>query len=185
MTYIHYGHSAFDPSLFNPVKNCRFTYDLASAKTEEARRWMEEMNYQDKPEGGLWASRIGDHQGWEPWCRRNRFNVSDLKQYFRFDLRKDARVVSISTLDDIIALPLQKPWQPKDRSWMEQLNPGETPTQDQLEALYTQNPVFLDFEEMVRQSVDAVEIVDWGAVREAFPLWDCNSLFVLNAAAVM
>lgn len=184
MTYIHYGHSEFDPARFIPVRNRRFTYKVPSIPTGK-RSLAEDLNYQDKPYGGLWASRIGDHQGWEPWCRRNRFNVADLKQFFRFDLSKTSTVVKIASLDDIVDLPLQKPWQPKDRSWMEQLGPGEIPTRDKLDMLYTQNPVFLDFEELMRQGVDAVEITDWAAVREAFPLWDCNCLFVMNAEAVV
>ena len=185
MMYIHYGHSVFEPALFNPIRNRRFTYDLSSAKTEKDRKWMEEMNYQYIPEGGLWASRIGDHQGWEPWCRANLDDLYNLKQFFRFDLKRGATVVSINTFDDLEGLPLQKPWQPKDRAWMEKLGSDEIPTPEQMEMLYTQNPIFLDFEEMVRQGVDAVEIVNWGAVREAFPLWDCNCLLVLNADAVV
>ena len=49
---------------------------------------------------------------------------------------------------------------------------------EQLEAVYTPNQIIMDFEEMVRQGVDAVEIVDWGAVSEAFLLWDSNSLIL-------
>lgn len=71
-----------------------------------------------------------------------------------------------------------------DRTWMETLKPGQIPTQEQLSKLYTPNPIFIDFEELVRQDVDAIEIADYGAVHEAFPLWDCNCLLVMNADVI-
>lgn len=188
MTYIHYGSSSFEKNLFTPIRNRRFVYDL-DAMAPELRPFAENLMYQDKPQGGLWASRAGDPHGWAAWCHTARFNVDDLRRCFKFSLTSCAKVVTISTLDDLEQLPVQKPWRAKDRNlmertWMETLKPGQIPTQEQLSDLYTPNPIFIDFEELMRQGVDAIEIADYGAVHEAFPLWDCNCLLVMNADVI-
>lgn len=183
MTYIHYGSSSFEKDLFTPIRNRRFVYDL-DAMAPELRPFAEELMYQDKPQGGLWASRAGDPQGWAAWCHTARFNVDDLSRCFKFSLMPFAKVVTIITLDDLEGLPVQKPWKPKDRAWMETLKPGQIPTQEQLSELYTPNPIFIDFEELLLQGVDAIEIADYGALHEAFPLWDCNCLLVMNADVI-
>ena len=200
--YIHYGSNVFDPALFKPIRNSEFICSPASNVTDAGRMKNGEHNVEhndehrripsrmkdqtppSKPSGGLWASRIDDAYGWAAWCRENGFNLAALRHSFTFTLKSGSRVVELCSLADINSLPLQRPWRPKDMSWMETLRPGQIPTPEQLEALYTPNPVYIDFEKLVEMGVDAVEIVDYGAVAEAFPLWDCNSMIVLRAGAV-
>ena len=71
MTYIHYGSDHFDPALFVPVRNGGLEY-----------------GFRPKPADGtgLWASREGDPDGWEAWCRGARFHLDALNQSFRFTM---------------------------------------------------------------------------------------------------
>ena len=189
MTYIHYGSTAFNPTLFSPIRNKILDLggfaDRHPAPTDDEIRLIDAVRFWPKPHGGLWASRADDPHGWAAWCQDNHFHTDDLCRNFTFSLKPGSRVVSIASLDDIAGLPLQKEWAAKDMSWMDELQPGQIPTLKQLSELYTPNPVYLDFEKMVEQGIDAVEIVDWAAVAEAFPMWDCNSMIVLRAEAVV
>lgn len=72
MTYIHYGSDHFAPALFDPVRNGGLEY-----------------GFRPKPADGtgLWASREGDPNGWEAWCRGARFNLDALSHSFRFTMQ--------------------------------------------------------------------------------------------------
>ena len=183
MIYIHFGHSHFIPALFSPIRNRRFAFDYRSVPIEH-RKLVEDIQYQPKPEGGLWASRIDDPNGWKAWCRNNHFRIDELDRFFTFSLCQGSRVVTIASQDDLIGLPMQKAWKPKDLTWLNEIKPGEIPTLDQLNELYSKNPCFLDFEKLVSQGIDALEITDWSSVADAFPLWDCNSLLILNSKVI-
>ena len=158
--YIHYGSDEFIP--WTSIRNLR--------------------GFQ-KPEGGLWASREGDPNGWEAWCQKEGFLLERLQKCFRFTLAEGSRVLTLENEDQLIDLPKQEPWKPKDLSWMEKLEPDQIPTREQLDELYRPNWCVLDFEEL-RKKYDAIEMINAGAFLHSLNLWDCNSILVMNADVV-
>ena len=167
MIYIHYGTDEYKDDLFTPVTNVPIDNILES----------------QKPRGGLWGSRKNDDMGWADWCRNEGYRINHLEHSFLFVMNDGARIRSVNTLEDITTLSLRMAWKPKDLSWADQLAPGEMPTMEQLEELYRPNPCFIDFEELSK-CYDAIEITNYPVVRQAFPLWDCNSILVLNPETV-
>ena len=89
MTYIHYGSDHFDPALFDPVRNGGLEY-----------------GFRPKPADGtgLWASREGDPNGWEAWCRGARFNLDALSHSFRFTMQ-GAKILLLEDPAQLITLP--------------------------------------------------------------------------------
>jgi len=156
MRYIHYGSNEYIP--FAGVRNIR--------------------NWQ-KPEGGLWASREGDPDGWEAWCRKEGYQLHLLEKHFSFSLVSGSRVLPLENETQLIDLPKQKPWQPKDLSWMETLRADQIPTPEQMDEWLRPNWCLLDFEKMAK-SYDAIELVNAGAFRQSLNLWDCNCILVMN-----
>ena len=158
--YIHYGANAYDPTRFFPVKN---------------------SSWGTKPmNGGLWASREKDPFGWDAWCRENRYSVQLLKQYFRFTVSADSSILTLEDPEQLNNIPKTKPWKPKDLSWMETIEPGKIPSEEQLMQLYSTNPSCIDFEELVRNGIDAVELTNCSAFRDSLDIWDCNCILIMN-----
>lgn len=81
--YIHYGHTTFDPNLFNPIQN--------------EQCWV-------KPRGGLWASPIDAKLGWKDWCEREEFRECIEENSFRFTL-PEANIFVIDSVDKLKELP--------------------------------------------------------------------------------
>ena len=160
MTYIHYGSNEYIP--FAGVRN--------------VREWQ-------KPEGGLWGCREDDPNGWEAWCRKEQYQLKRLKKRFSFTLTEDSCVLTLEKEEQLIDLPKQKPWEPKDLSWMETLEPDQIPTQEQLDEWLRPNWCLLDFEKLAKQ-YDAIELINAGAFRSSLNLWDCNCILVMNPNAV-
>ena len=90
MTYIHYGTDHFNPALFASVRNGGLEY-----------------GFRPKPADGtgLWASREGDPNGWEAWCRGARFHLDALSQSFRFTM-PGAKILLLDDPEQLIALPI-------------------------------------------------------------------------------
>lgn len=160
MTYIHYGSNEYIP--FAGVRN--------------VREWQ-------KPEGGLWGCREDDPNGWEAWCRKEQYQLKRLKKRFCFTLTEDSCVLTLEKEEQLIDLPKQKPWEPKDLSWMETLEPDQIPTQEQLDEWLSPNWCLLDFEKLAKQ-YDAIELINAGAFRSSLNLWDCNCMLVMNPDVV-
>lgn len=140
--YIHYGCSEFDPNKFQPIKNKpRFT----------------------KPSGGFWASRIGARFGWRDWCLENDIILSSFDRYIKFRLKKDAKIIQIGSLADIVSLPHQ----PTER-----------------ESFFDWH--YLDFEKMANEGVDAIEVAIAGeGVYPALCGWDCDSILIMNKDIIL
>ena len=160
MTYIHYGSNEYIP--FAGVRN--------------VREWQ-------KPEGGLWGCREDDPNGWEAWCRKEQYQLKRLKKRFSFTLTEDSCVLTLEKEEQLIDLPKQKPWEPKDLSWMETFEPDQIPTPEQLDEWLRPNWCLLDFEKLA-QRYDAIELINAGAFRSSLNLWDCNCILVMNPNAV-
>ena len=156
MTYVHFGNNEYIP--FAGVRN--------------VREWQ-------KPKGGLWGSREGDPNGWEAWCRKEHYQLQRLKNHFSFTLTKKSRILTLEKEKQLIDLPKQKPWEPKDLSWMETLEPDQIPTSEQLDEWLSPNWCLLDFEKLAKQ-YDAIELMNAGAFRSSLSLWDCNCILVMN-----
>jgi len=127
MTYIHYGSDHFDPALFDPLRNGGL-----------------ECGFRPKPADGtgLWASREGDPNGWEAWCRGARFNLDALSHSFRFTMQ-GAKILLLEDPAQLITLPKLHPWEPKKPL---ELTEGELPTMEQLKEWFVPNWCYLDFE---------------------------------------
>ena len=53
--YIHYGHTKFDKSVFNKIKN---------------------VDCSTKPKGGLWASDVESEHGWKNGAMKMNFEIA-------------------------------------------------------------------------------------------------------------
>ena len=169
--YIHYGSTHYDPSLFVPVRNC---------------------DWKPKPEGGLWGSREEQihedgwtNYGWKEWCEDNGFHRNQLKSYFRFTLSEGSKVLLLKNTRDLLPLPKIKTWRPKDRSEVLNLPEGQITTREQLDRFFQKNPCYLDYEKMVSESVDAIELQHSFLFRDCLDTWDCDCIVVLNPDAVV
>ena len=85
--YIHYGHTKFDKSVFNKIKN---------------------VDCSTKPKGGLWASDVESEHGWKEWCNENEFRDCDKENSFTFTLSDDAKILYIESVNDLESLPKGK-----------------------------------------------------------------------------
>lgn len=120
-----------------------------------------------KPYGGFWASREDASFGWKEWCQREEFDGFSDNHVFRFTLKDTANVVTLSTMEQFEALPKR--------------------ADSELKSKYIPTPI--DFEECLRQGIDAIELCWYGeeykGVRNGnlyFALhgWDCDCILILN-----
>lgn len=132
--YIHYGSPAYDKLEFHPIKN-----EMMSVK----------------PTGGLWASRVGDMNGWKALCDTEGIAVCEETNSFKFTIASGAHVVTIRKPEDLDRLPHVA---------------GERTTSWDL----------IDFEALQEAGVDAVEVFVCFSLIVRLNGWDCNSLLVLN-----
>ena len=135
--YIHYGDTRFRPKLYREIKN---------------------LEYRNKPSGGLWASAVDAEYGWKQWCEDNGFREIKDQVSFCFTLTDDANVYYINSIYDALRLPQA-----------EQPDPF-------LERNYP------DFERMKYECIDAIEYnlsKDWRLYDELYG-WDCDCILILN-----
>lgn len=85
-TYIHYGHTAFIPEQFCPIRN-RYGFT--------------------KPYGGFWASPIDAKMGWKYWCEAEEFRECKESNAFCFTLRDDSHVLTITNTEQLRSIPQQ------------------------------------------------------------------------------
>lgn len=118
--------------------------------------------FRNKPTGGLWASAIDAEWGWRDWSMVNDFNTENLKESFCFTLSKSANVFHIYSKTDLKNIPMQ--------------------------TLLPKSMAFPDFEELMKQGYDAVELhlSEDKATNEFDSLywslygWDCDSILIFN-----
>ena len=159
-TYIHYGSDHYDSRLFMPIQNGR---------------------WQPKPavKTGLWGSRENDENGWRAWCEENAFQVERLNRSFRFQL-PGAHILTLSSPDQLPALPKLHPWEPHNELNLEILPHASA---ESLASWYIPNWCYLDFEKLA-ESYDAIEMENYWAFKDSFPTWDCNCILVLKADCI-
>lgn len=116
-----------------------------------------------KPLGGMWASPVEAGYGWKDWNESSQCRECDEANSFRFTLKDGANVVHIYSVDDLKKLPQSK----KQRMW---------------------SSYMLDFEKMLEQGVDAIEL-HLSEEKEHGPTdglyfalygWDCDSILIMN-----
>lgn len=121
-----------------------------------------------KPEfGGLWASPVDAEFGWKDWCDQEKFRECDENNSFKFVLSENANIIHIYKVGDLGSLPKLT---------------------DQFGI--SLDMVLLDFEKLVEQGVDAVELhlseEDHTGVGYLDGLywrlygWDCDSILIMN-----
>lgn len=79
--YIHYGSAKFDKSKFKSIENIQFF---------------------NKPNGGLWACAVGTKFGWKEFCELENIYWVNLSDSFEFELTPEARVLRLHNLDDYV-----------------------------------------------------------------------------------
>ena len=127
-----------------------------------------------KPQGGLWASPVNAEYGWKEW-NTDRHYVEIIDEIsFKFTLKEDAKIIHIYSVYDLESLPKEKmPDIPNFDSAM----------------------VFLDFEALMKQGYDAIELhfseedrsnVDFmkGLYWSLYG-WDCDSILIMNPNVIV
>lgn len=79
--YIHYGSAKFDKSKFKVIENIQFF---------------------NKPNGGLWGCEVGTKFGWKEFCELENIDWVDLSDSFEFELKPEAKVLRLHNLDDYV-----------------------------------------------------------------------------------
>lgn len=79
--YIHYGSAKFDKSKFKSIENIQFF---------------------NKPSGGLWGCEVGTKFGWKEFCELENIDWVNLSDSFEFELTPEARVLRLHNLDDYV-----------------------------------------------------------------------------------
>ena len=111
-----------------------------------------------KPAGGLWASRKNAKYGWKEWNEDEEFMLCLKENSFCFSL-EDAQILEIHSVEDLVLLPVQES-----------------------KAAFVTGKHVIDFEELLRQGIDAVEVFvsdDQNLYWELYG-WDCDSIIVMN-----
>lgn len=78
---IHYGSAKFDKSKFKGIENIQFF---------------------NKPSGGLWGCEVGTKFGWKEFCELENIDWVNLSDSFEFELTPEARVLRLHNLDDYL-----------------------------------------------------------------------------------
>ncbi len=81
MELIHYGSNTYNPELFKPVTNHKYSAN-------------------NKPKGGLWVSPVDSEWGWKDFCEVEEFRIDKLSSSFKLKLKDDAKIFKIDSLND-------------------------------------------------------------------------------------
>lgn len=82
--YKHYGHTSFDKSAFEPIKNIPML---------------------TKPNGGFWACKDDAEASWKEYCDEATTISIDENNFFCFVLSDDAKVLKIDSYEILEGLP--------------------------------------------------------------------------------
>ena len=117
-----------------------------------------------KPYGGFWASRYTvDGFHWYDYNKKVHHKILKPEYSFEFTLKKGANIVEITSSKDLEALP-------------------KIPNEELPEKVQS-TWVCLDFEKMLANGVDAIEVNGIFKERKLFfdlYTWDCDSILIMN-----
>lgn len=157
MKLIFWGCPEYDSNLFEPIKNIGWC----------------------KPRGGLWTSPIDSSFGWIDWCKAENFREEHFKpgNFFVIDLKENAKIYKIDTLEDLVSL--QRKYPDLSRKHLNFSLFKESCT----ELLHE-----LDFEKISKE-YDAIFLTEDGQwkTRVSYPNlygWDCECVLVLNKEVI-
>ena len=134
----------------------------------------------NKPAGGLWGSRVAATSGWKEFCTNNQFRTESLNKYFDFILKDSANVYTISTEKDLLRLPMRE---------LPEIISSTVP--EIASFIWKYLP---DYDKCIEQGIDAIELCWFGVefsdvakdpIPRLLPLWDCDSIVVLNQDIVV
>lgn len=104
---------------------------------------------------GLWASPINTDFSWKHWCESEQFRECSEDNCFKFKLKDNAKVLTVTKLSDVSNYIIG--------------------------SIYSG---WLDFEKMVVNGYDAIELIHGDNYRELhfslFNSWDCDSICIFN-----
>lgn len=145
MKYIHYGSDKFSTDMFNKATGEAYGTGL-------------------KPCGGLWGCPLDTKNNWHDWCLGNNFRTERLDKHFIFEVKDDAKILKLHTIDDLDAL---KPYAAmiKNRSeWM----PLEV--------------MSVNFIKLIQDGWDGIEVyIHDEQMYFAMYGWDVDSIVVFNS----
>lgn len=123
-----------------------------------------------KPRGGMWSSPVDSENTWEDWCRGNSFRLEKLDKQFRFILAEGSKVLRIESNKDLDEL-YSKGYKRSDF--------------DQYSYLHDNGLYYLDFEKILADGYDAIQVTITNEIYWSLYGWDCDTLLVLNPDCVM
>ena len=147
-SYVHYGDAAFAREKFESIEN---------------------KDFSNKPDGGLWASSCEVENSWSIWCEENDFRRTNTYKCFYFKIADTAKVLRIESLEDCKELTLQ-------------------PVGYLHEEYKDTNYKVIDYRACMQRGIDAIEYkYDIASQSEDFEEidtimwgWDCDSILILN-----
>lgn len=147
-SYVHYGDVSFVREKFESIEN---------------------KDYSNKPEGGLWASACEAENAWCAWCIENDFKRANRDKYFYFKVADTANILRIESLDDCKELTLR----PIGYMHKEYVDP---------------NYEVIDYRACIKRGIDAIEYKydiasqseDFEEINSIMWGWDCDSILILN-----
>jgi hypothetical protein len=81
---VHYGSKKFHPAHMSKITN---------------------LDFMNKPTGGLWTSPLNSSHSWRDWCSREEFRDYAHDNYFMLKFKPEAKVLVIDSIEDLISLP--------------------------------------------------------------------------------
>ena len=117
-----------------------------------------------KPVGGLWGSPVDAEYGWKDWCEHNGLIHLLRDSSFKFRLSDTAKILYIRSVDDLVELPV--------------IN-----DEDMLFAPHIW--IRLDFEQLLSDGIDAIQINMGGELYFKLYGWDCDSILVMNKDVII
>lgn len=167
-TYIHFGSDHFDPNKFCPIKNDTYQIDGQTI-----------LGFGKPLDGGLWASpapiRKGLRTEWERFVIRelSEERKERLASSFRFTLKDDAKIIYVEKPEDVFKLP------GRYRFPQEDITKPEKDFMNKFIARFYEE-YYIDFEELVKQGFDGIEIQMNNDLRYVLYGWDVSSLLIFN-----
>ena len=139
--YIHYGTDQYDPARIPNKIEC-----LANGKPI-----------------GLWACKA-DEDDWRSWCESEGFHPENLEKNFRFELKQDAKILTVHREEEIIPYLELNPTIPY---FVRRMMGAESGIYDKLD------PKKL-------ASYDGIEYIAEGPGKGYLEIWDVDSLVLWN-----
>lgn len=123
-----------------------------------------------KPHGGMWSSPVDSNDTWEDWCQGNGVGLDKLDEQFRFILADSSRVLRINSNKDL------------DNLYSQGYNRSNF---DQYPCLVDDDQYYLDFEKILANGYDAIQVTITNETYWSLYGWDCDTLLVLNPDCVI